>query len=196
MFKIIITLILLSLSVYACPPFKDPIPIADVHVEIDAKKTKTSFKIIWEFKTDLLANHDKNKNGIFDKDEQEDIKNEYINHIKSVNYMTDIVYVKKGQRVKKSLAKKIIVNDFKLTFSDKVIKLYYTFNTNFTLKQNHKLFIRFLDPVQKVHVSLSDIIIKNYKGTKSIVTQDIRANIYFYKHKKKYKSLKNIILVK
>ena len=195
MIKTLLILILLSLSSYACPPFIEPIPIANVSIDIEAKKTKTSFKITWKFIKNRLLDHDKNKNNKFDKDEQEEIEEEYINYIKERNYITEIVYVKKGQRVKKSLICKIDVKSSKVVFSGMNINYTFSFDTDFVLQKDHRLFIRIIDPKQRVFIALKEIKVHNYNGVKSIVTQDIRANIYFYKHVKKYNSLKDKLLL-
>jgi len=194
MIKTLLILILLSLSTYACPPFIEPIPVANVSIDIDAKKTKTSFVFTWEFIKNRLLEHDKNKNNKFDKDEIQEIKEEHIDYIKKYNYITEIVYVKKGQRVKKSLISKINIKDEKFSVSGMDIKYSFSFDTDFVLKKDHRLFIRILDPKQKVFVALKEIKVHNYNGVKSVVIQDIRANIYFYKHVKKYNKLKDSIL--
>ena len=72
----------------------------------------------------------------------------------------------------------------------------FSFDTDFILQKDHRLFIRILDPNQRVYIALKEIKIHNYNGIKSIVKQDIRANIYFYKHVKKYNSLKKNLLLK
>ena len=195
MIKKLLILILLSLNSYACPPFIIPVPIANVSIDIDAKETKTSFVITWKFIKNRLLDHDKNQNQKFDKDEREEIQEEYIDYIKEHNFITEIVYVKKGQRVKKSLTSKINVKDSKVVFSGMDINYTFSFDTDFVLQKEHRLFIRILDPKQRVYIALKEIKIHNYNGIKSIVKQDIRANIYFYKHVKKYKSLKNKLLL-
>ena len=196
MIKIIITLILLNLSVYGCGVYTTPVPIADISVEIDAKKDKTSFVITWNFKEDLLCEHDKNQNNKFDKNEQDEIIQEYIHHLEKTNYITEIVYVKKAQRIKKSLIQKIDVKDSKMTFSGMKVKYVYKFEMPFVLQKDHRMFIRFLDPSEKVEVTLKDIKLKNYHTKSVIVIQDIRANIYFYNHVKKYNKLKDALLQK
>ena len=184
-FKILLLMLAFSSSVDACPPFKTLVPIADVYVEIDAQEIKTSFDITWKFKKDFvnsLSEHDKNHNGIFDKDEQEDIKHEYLAHLEENNYITEIVYVKKGKRIKKSLILKIKLKESKLIFADGEMTYRYSFDTDFIIKKDHRMFIRFLDPTQKVNIELKEIKVNNYTGEKVILPQDIRANIYFYKH--------------
>ena len=195
MINTLLILILLSVSSYACPPFIEPVPIAEVSIDIDAKKTKTSFKITWKFIKNRLIEHDKNKNNKFDKDEIQEIEEEYINYIKEHKYITEIVYVKKDQKVKKSLISKINVKNSKVVFSGMDINYTFSFDTDFVLQKDYRLFIRILDPNQRVFISLKEIEVHNYKGEKSIVTQDIRTNIYFYKHVKKYRSLKNKLLL-
>lgn len=193
MIKTILILLSMSVITYACPVYTTPIPIADVSVNIDSKKTKTSFSVVWEFKEELLSDHDKNNNKKFDEDEQQEIRDEYIAHLKSIDFMTEIVYVEKGQRTKKSLMQKIDIKNSKLTFSGMKIKYYYEFDTDIVFSKDHRLFIRFLDPSEKVNVTLKDVNIKNYIGKKIIKLQDIRANIYFYNYAKKYNSLKDTI---
>jgi len=189
-FKITLLLLLTHTSSYACPIYENPIPMADVNIDIDAKKSKTSFNITWQFKEffiqELLLDHDINKNGKFDKNEQEDIKNELIAYIEKNNYITEIVYVKKGQRVKKSLMSKINPIKSKLSFSDDGIKYSYSFDTDFILENNHRLFIRFLDSKEKVHIIIKGLHVNNYSSKKVIVTQDIRASVYFYDFKPKH----------
>ena len=182
--KIILVLLLIITNASACPVYEDPVPIADVFVNIDAKESKTSFSITWKFKEffiqSLLLEHDKNKNGKFDKDEQKEIKDEWIKDVEENNYITQIVYVKKGQRVRKSLASNINSIDSELIFSNDEINYNFNFDTNFVLQDDNRLFIRFLDPNEKISVSLKDIVLNNYSDKKVIVAQDIRANIYFY----------------
>ena len=199
MIKTLFILILLTLSSFACGVYEATTPIADVSVNIDAKKDKTTFKITWEFKENLLADHDKNQNKIFDKDEQAEIREEYVHHLEHSNYITEIVYVKKGQRVKKNLIQKIKVKKSKLTFWGLKVKYYYEFDTNFKIKKDHRIFIRFLDPSEKITIALKEVKVNNYKGELVIIPQDIRANIYFYnyiKKYKKYKTLKDALLLK
>ena len=188
-YKIILILFVLIGNVYSCPVYENPTPIADTYVNIDAKKLKTSFNITWKFKEfyieSLLEEHDRNKNGKFDKDEQDDIKHELIAYVEKNNYITEVAYTKKGQRAKKSLLSELKVIESGLIFSDDGIKYYYKFDTNFVIEENHRLFIRFLDPKEKVQLNLKDIVISNYSGKKVVKPQDIRANIYFYDHKKK-----------
>ncbi len=194
--RIVFLLLLVTQITYACGVYTCEVPIADIYVNVDAKQTKTSFSITWKFKEKLLHEHDKNKNNKFDKDELQEIEDEYINHLEKSNFITEIVYVKKGQRVKKSLIETINLRDSKLSVSGLNVKYTYEFDTNFILEKNHRLFIRFLDPTEKVYVELKDIVVDNYNGEKVIAAQKIRANIYFYEYKKKYKSLKDAILVK
>ena len=190
MIKIILILALIIANSFACPPFKIPIPIADVSVEIDAKKTKTSFVITWDFRKNMLLEHDRNNNKKFDKNEQDEIKKEYIEYIKKRNYITEIVYVKKQNRIKKSLINKINLKNNNITFSNMKIKYSYSFDADFIIKKDYRLFIRILDPKQRVYIALKEINIKGYNDIKTIVIQDIRANIYFYKHVKKSKIIK------
>ena len=196
MIKKLLILIFLSLSSFACGVYEATTPIADVSVNIDVKKEKTTFKITWEFKEDLLCEHDKNANKNFDKNEQDEIREEYVHHLEHTNYITEIVYVKKGQRVKKNLIQKINVKNSKLTFDGMKIKYYYEFDTNFVIKKDYRIFIRFLDPSEKINVSLKEVKVDNYNDTVVIKPQDIRANIYFYDYVKKYNKLKDMILNK
>jgi hypothetical protein len=189
MFKKILVFLFITFNAYSCPVFKDPIPIADTYIKIDAKTSKTSFEITWKFKelyiNSLLAEHDINKNGKFDKNEQEDIKEELIKHLKKNNFITQIIYVKKGEKLKSRLIQKIKPIKEKLTFSDDAIEYFYSFDTDFILQKNHRLFIRFLDPKERVDVSVKDVTLNNYSGKKSIVLKSVRANIYFYDYKPK-----------
>lgn len=192
-FKILSVLFLLTSTVYSCAVYTEYIPIADAYVNIDAKKDKTSFEITWEFRegfVDALSFYDKNKNGKFDKHEQETIKKEWIANAQTDNHITEIVYVKKGQRVKKSLIIKIDVKDSHFTFSDKGIKYVYNFDANFVLQKDHRLFIRFIDPKEKMNLNLKNIIVNNYDEKLVIIPQDIRANLYFYNHTIKHKKNK------
>ena len=186
------TLFILGFTItnsFACPVYETPVPVADTSVNIEAKKSKTSFNIVWEFKEffieSLLSEHDKNKNGKFDKDEQDDIKNELIAYIEKNNFITEVAYVKKGQRVKKNSLSKIDAKSTELLFTKSGIKYSYRFDTDFVLQKDHRLFLRFLDPQEKVHVALKDIALNNYNGKNYIKPQDIRANIYFYETKRK-----------
>jgi len=195
-FKFILTLLFIIASAYSCPIYETPVPMADAYVGIDAKNSKTSFNITWKFKEffiqSLLTEHDKNKNGKFDKDEQEDIKKELIDYVEANNNITEIVYVEKGQRVRKSLMSKINIIDSGLLFSGEDIKYYYNFVTSFILKEDHRLFIRFLDPKEKVYLNLKDVLVNNYNSKKVIVAQNIRANIYFYEYIAKYRKKKTL----
>jgi hypothetical protein len=196
MIKKLVLFLFVTLNIYACGVYTTPVPVADVSIDIYAKKDKTSFHVVWDFKPEILCEHDKNDNKTFDKDEQEDIKKEYIDYIKTRNHILDIVYVKKGEKVKKSLAQKIKIKNEKLEFSKLDIKYSFDFNTDFVLQKNHRLFVRILDPKLRVDVLLKEIKIHNYKDTVVIAPQDIRANIYFYNHKKKYHKLKDALLKK
>ena len=192
--KITLILLFITTSAYSCGVYTTQIPIADISVSIDAKKSKTSFRITWEFKDffiQSLQEHDRNKNGKFDLDEQKEIRDEYIGHLESNNYITELVYVKKGQRIRKSLINKINVKDSKLIFSDDGIKYYFDFDTDFVLENDHRLFIRFLDHTEKLIVVLKDVVVNNYKNTKVIITQDIRSNVYFYNYIPKHTKHKN-----
>jgi hypothetical protein len=181
--KITLFLLLINISAYSCNTAAVIIPIADAYVNIEAKESKTSFNITWKFKKDFVASlskYDKNKNGKFDKDEKEEIKKIFIGYVEENNYITDIVYVKKEQKIRKSLINKINAIDSGLIFSNNDIKYYYNFDTDFVLKDNHRLYMRFLDPKQNVNLELKDVVVNNYSGKKVINPQHIRANIYFY----------------
>ena len=196
MFKILLNLVFISITAFSCPIYDTPIPMADIHVNIDSKKSNTSFEITWKFKEfyiqSLLLEHDKNKNGKFDKDEQDEIKNELIKYVEENNYITDIVYVEKDQRIKKSLAVKLNIISSSLVFTDDKITYTYNFDTDFILSENHRLFIRFLDQTERIQVNLQEVVINNYNGPKVILPQDIRANIYFYNYVPKYRKTLNI----
>jgi len=193
--KTILFLLLINSSSFACAVYTDHASMADVKVEVNAQKSNTSFSITWNFTKGFIASlqdHDKNKNGKFDKNEQEDIENEYISHLAKNNYITELVYVKKGQRIRKSLINKLNVKDSGLIFSDNGIKYYYNFDTDFVIEKDHRLFVRFIDPTEIWHIGLREVLVNNYSGTKVIAPQEIRANIYFYEHVAKYQ--KKLIL--
>jgi len=196
MYKIILISLFIAINAYSCPIYEKHTPMIDAYISIDAKESNTSFSITWKFKEfyiqSLLSEHDLNKNQKFDKNEQEDIKKELIDYVESNNYITEIVYVKKGQRIKKSLMSKLEIIKSKLIFSDDGIEYKYDFETDFVLEKKHRLFIRFLDPKEKVHLNLQEVLINNYDGKKVIMPQDIRANIYFYDYKPKYRKKKDI----
>lgn len=178
-------LLLTNINLHSCTTAEPVIPIIDAYVKVDAKKTCTSFNIVWKFKKNFIASlapYDTNKNGKFDKNEQEQIKNNFISYIEANGYFTDIVYTKKDEKVKKSKRSKLNITDSAFVFSGDDIT--YTFNcdTNFRVEKDHRLYIRFLDEKSNVNVALKDVSIDNYSGTKVIRPQDIRANIYFYKY--------------
>ncbi len=189
--KITLALLFIGISTYACSTAPLIIPIADAHVSIDAGKSKTSFSIVWKFTKDFtasLSNHDKNRNGKFDKEEQEEIANIFTGYVEANNCFTDIIYTKKDQKIKKSLINRLNIVDSGLRFSDKDIEYYFNFDTDFVLQEDHRLYIRFLDPKFNVNVSLKDVTLNNYSGKNVIRPQNIRANIYFYDYVAKKES--------
>ncbi len=182
-FKAVFFLLFANINLYSCNTAEPIIPIIDGYVEVDAKKSSTSFNITWKFKKSFiksLSAYDKNKNGKFDKDEQEEIKNNFISYVKANDYLTDIIYIEKDQKVNKNKRRKFNVTDSKLIFSDDDIKYCFNCDTDFTLQKDHRLYIRFFDDKLNVNVALKEININNYEGKKVIRPQDIRANIYFY----------------
>lgn len=185
MSKLLLFLLLLNINLFACTTAVVIVPIIDASVKINAKKSNTSFNITWKFKKDFIASlapYDKNKNGKFDKDEQKEIENNFISYVKANNYLTDIIYIKKDQKIRKSQKRKLNITDSGLIFSDDEIKYYFNCNVDFTLEEDHRLYIRFFDTKSNINIALKDISLNNYNGVKVIKPQDIRANIYFYNY--------------
>lgn len=181
--KAVLFLLLANINLYSCNTAEPIIPIIDGYVEVNAKKSATTFNITWEFKKDFiksLSAYDKNKNGKFDKDEQEEIKDNFISYVKANDYLTDIIYIEKDQKVNKNKRRKFNVTDSRLIFSDDNIKYCFNCDTDFVLEKDHRLYIRFFDAKLNVNVALKEIHLNNYEGKKVIKPQDIRANIYFY----------------
>ncbi len=190
MLKTVVLFLFVSIFAFACPKFEIPVPMIDAYVKIDAKKDKTSFDIRWKFndfyKKSLLLEHDKNKNALFDEDEQKEIIEEFAKHIKEQNYLTQILYLKKDQRLKKRLIEKIDLKKANLTFKKDEIEFRYSFDMDFVLEKNHRLFIRFIDPQKILHVDIKDVVIEGYKEKKVTVVDGIRVNIYLFDYKPKY----------
>ena len=183
--KFIFFLLAINSNLFSCTAPIINVPIIDAYVKIDAKNSTTSFNVTWKFKKEFIKSltpYDKNKNGIFDKDEQEDIKNSFTDYVKEYHYLTDIIYIKKGLKIKKSQLRKFNITDSGLIFSNGEIKYYFNFNVDFILEEDHRLYIRFFDMKSNVNFTLKDIVVNNYAGTKVIEPQNTRANIYFYKY--------------
>jgi len=191
--KFILFLLLTYTNLYSCTAPIVTIPIIDAYVSIDAKESSTSFNISWEFNEEFITSlsyHDKNNNGKFDKDEQENIKKSFITYVEKYNYLTDIIYIKKGQKIKKSQLRKLNITDSGLIFSDDGIKFYFNFDTDFILEKDHRLYIRVFDIKANINVTLKEVVLNNYSGIKVIESKNTRANIYFYEHLAKDNALK------
>ncbi len=187
MLKLMLFLLIANINLYSCS-CTEPIltnSMIDANVTIDAQKSKTSFHIYWKFKKDFiksLAHYDKNQNSKFDKDEQKSIKDDFVSYVKSSGYLTDIIYIKKDQKIKKSRLREFKIIDSKMIFSNEDIEYYFNFDMNFTLEKDHRLYIRFFDSKSNINIALNNIVLNNYKDIKVIEPQNSRANIYFYKH--------------
>ncbi|MDA7816787.1 hypothetical protein N9A28_01205 [Sulfurimonas sp.] len=188
--KLALILLIFITNLYSCAVYTNHVPIADVYVSIDAQKEKTTFTITWDFKEFFIASlddHDLNENGKFDENEKEDIRDEWIDYAFKNNHITELVYTNKDKRIRKSLMSKIDVHTSNLTVSKDNMKYVYSFDTDFIIEENNKIFIRFLDDNEKINLALKSVTVENYNGPKTVLPQDIRANIYFYDHKVKYR---------
>ncbi len=186
-FKLLPILILMNINLYSCS-CNTPIitkSMIDADVEIDAKKSVTSFRIVWKFNKKFissLSHYDTNKNSKFDIDEQKKIKDDFMEYIKQNHYLTDVIYIKKGMKIKKSEIRDIKIIDSGMNFSDKNIECYFNFDMNFILEKDHRLYIRFFDDKSNINVSLKNINLNNYSGLNIIDMRHFRANIYFYNY--------------
>ncbi len=191
--KSILFLLLTYTNLYSCTAPIVTIPIIDAYININAKESSTSFNISWEFNKEFiesLSYHDKNNNGKFDKDEQENIKKSFIDYVEKHNYLTDIIYIEKNQKIRKSQLRKLNITDSGLIFSDDGIKFYFNFDTDFILEKDHRLYIRFFDIKANINVTLKEVLLNNYNGIRVIESKNTRANIYFYEHLVKDDTLK------
>ncbi len=195
MLKLILFLLIVNINLYSCS-CNEPIltnSMIDANITIDSKKDMTSFHVYWKFKKDFiktLSHYDKNKNFKFDKDEQNSIRDDFVNYIKTSNYLTDVIYIKKGLKIRKNKIRDLKITDSKMTFLNGNIEYYFNFDMNFVLKDNHRLYIRFFDSKSNINIALKNIVLNNYDGIKVIEAKNSRANIYFYEHVIKKCSIK------
>jgi hypothetical protein len=184
-FKLMVLLTVLHVNLFSCSAPVVKAPTIDANVDINAKKSYTSFSVTWKFNKEFittLASYDKNKNGKFDKDEQKEIENHFADYVKQNSYLTDVIYVKKGLKNKKNEIRKLNIIDSGLLFCDGEIKYCFNFDVDFILKEDYRLYIRFFDFKSNVTFNFKDIIVNNYGGIKVIQPQNTSANIHFYKY--------------
>jgi nickel/cobalt exporter len=173
-------------SLMSCNLCALDIPNIHLNTTIDAKKDKTDFIISWEFDEKFistLVQYDENQNNKFDSDEQKNIIKSLEDYLIQFNYLTNIVYSKKGLELKKEQIEKLENITSKYNFKENG-KLTYTFSfsRSFVLKDNYRLYIAFHDEGNNFNFILKDVIVKNYHKTKIIKPENARVNIYFYNY--------------
>jgi ABC-type nickel/cobalt efflux system permease component RcnA len=187
MFLRILFFITISInSLLGCNLCALDIPNIHLNTTIEAKKDKTDFTVTWEFDEKFistLVQYDENQNNKFDPDEQKNIIKALEDYLKQFNYLTNIIYTKKGIKFKKKMIVQLKNISSTYDFKDDG-KLTYTFNfsRDFILKDDHRLYIAFHDKGNNFNFILQDVVVKNYHKTKIIKPEDTRVNIYFYNY--------------
>jgi len=182
--KIILLITLFISSLYSCDLCRASIPKVDVKAYISSNETNTSFDISWKFSKEYMSTlliYDMNDNGIFDKSEKIEIQNTLLDYLKKLNYLTDIIYNKKDIEFSLNNINQIKLNKQSFEFKNGEMYYNYSFDLDFKLEENNKLYIGFYDKNGNFLFQLNDIILKNYKGVKTIEPQDFYTYLYFYK---------------
>ncbi|MGM0518122.1 MAG: DUF1007 family protein [Campylobacterota bacterium] len=146
MIKFFILLLLVKSTLFGCSLCSIYSPKTHVSSKIEANKTHIkSAKINWtfakEFTKELLTVYDTNLNGTFDKKELEVIEDALLAYIVPKNYLTFISY---GKQISE-LSNKIIIKHSKFSFENGVLKLDYTLDLNYKIKDGHRLYLEIYD---------------------------------------------------
>lgn len=160
------------------------IPEVKVSADITNKDSSTLFDIKWHFdKTfvDTLSIYDVNKNGKFEPEEKKELKGILVDYIKEFNYLTRVEYGQKGKKFYSHRSNTIKPFEDKLYFKDQDMFYSYSFELDFKLQKDHKIYLAFEDMNGNFKFKIKDLNLKNYEGLKYYEPKLSDAFIRFYK---------------
>ncbi len=146
MIRFFILLLIVKSTLLGCTLCSVYSPKTHVSSKIEANKTHIkSAKINWtfakEFTKELLTVYDTNLNETFDKKELEVIEDALLAYIVPKDYLTFISY---GEQISE-LSDKIIVKESKFSFEDGILKLDYTLDLNYKIRDGYRLYLEIYD---------------------------------------------------
>ena len=168
---------------FSCTMCQFSIPTANVQITIDAEeKEVTLFHIQWYFDkgfVDTIKIYDKNKNNKFDKAEKKEILEAIVVYAKDYNYLTSVKFLKEEENQEEVEEETILPFSKTIDFLENGKMVYsYKFEVLKNLKKFESLSIEFLDG-SSFYFNVENVIFKNYKGYKEIITMDANTKIYF-----------------
>ena len=146
MIRFFILLLVLKNTLLGCTLCSVYSPKTHVSSKIEANKTHIkSAKINWtfaeEFTKELLTVYDTNLNATFDKKELEIIEDALLAYIVPKNYLTFISY---GKEISE-LSDKIIIKESEFSFEDGILKLDYTLDLDYKIRDGYRLYLEIYD---------------------------------------------------
>ena len=192
---LLLVIFLIPKYLFACTICDIEVPHVMVNAEITAKDKKTTFDIEWNFQKEFvsgLTQYDTNENNVLDKDEQLLIKENLMEYIKGLHYLTDIEYKHKNKLTKSKFIETIIPTQSELYFENEAMSFRYSFDLDIIFKHNHSLFLGFNDEGGNFSFILQNVTIHNYPHSYTLDKNTISSKITFNNPK----AIKKSILIK
>ncbi len=180
--KIILLFLLLISSTFGCKLHSGTAPKVLVNVDITAKDKTTNFDIKWIFSkkyVNKLALYD--DDNIFTKEQSDIIKSTIEEYIAGINYITDIKFLTKDINFKDSKAMKIKkLDSSSISFHNGRMIYNYKFHFDFTINQNTKMEINFLDTDKNFDFDIKNLTIHNFNDINKVNNNQHNIKIYFF----------------
>jgi ABC-type nickel/cobalt efflux system permease component RcnA len=169
-------------TLFGCVLCKFDIPNVHIKTTITPQKENTKLEINWKFDDKFLSTlkqYDTNKNGSFEKDEQNEIEKSLLEYLSRFDYLTQIAYLPKEYKITQKDIAKIENVESNTTFQNKEMDFTYSFILPIVPKEGYKIVIYFYDKGNNFNFIVRDVILKNYDGKKSLKINSSKAEIVF-----------------
>ncbi len=190
-------LLLLSNSyTVACPTCDIVSTTVHVDVTIEFEKDHTLFNVQWEFpKKSLLSlmKHDKNKNGILDKKEQEEIKIDLDRVWKENGFYTFVKLLKKDEKIKARKSDGLTLLATKLTLKEDSLLYETKLKWDMILQEDHYIYLRHFDKNMHYSFRLSNVAINKDSDEINIKKKKYIAYIQHFPNKSKNATVKKTV---
>ena len=159
-------------------------PQVGIITVIHDKKDHLKFDVKWRFHksfTSMLKPYDKDGNGKFNEKERASLAQNIIDYIKTLNYVTEVQYVKKDSQFDNKFLKLNITQKGKVSFEDGSLIFKYSFTVPIKLQKDYKLSLSYFDKGGNFAFMFADVVLKDYKDYYAIVPTYYQTYIYFFK---------------
>ena len=148
------------------------VPIVLVDTKVISKDNLTQFNITWKFNKSFvstLSMYDENKDGKLDKKEQALIQDTLEAYLSDNNYLSIIQLCSKDREPTENKDLKIVAYDKKMKIIKDHMEYKYSFKSDFLLKKDSYLFIKFFDKNYSFNFMSDKVSIDGFKGYKKII---------------------------